>query len=165
MEIDHIEAAAADASGTVANAIPLCFECHAEVHHYNPQHPRGRRIHASELKAHRDQWLMSCRERPDMIVHAQHPPEAGSLERLLSELEFNLALAAPERVGGMFEMSQFRRAIADGTFSWIPAGLKASVHAAYRAIVHANATVGARAHRAVNTGHVHADIRATVGLL
>ena len=31
MEIDHIEGAAMDTSGDIANAIPLCFECHAEV--------------------------------------------------------------------------------------------------------------------------------------
>jgi hypothetical protein len=163
MEIDHVEGAAADASGNIANAIPLCFECHAEVHHYNPEHPRGRRLHASELKAHRDQWLKLCREHPEMFVHAQPAPEAGSLERLLNELEFNLALAGSERLGGMFEVTQFRRAIADGTFSWIPEELKTSVHAAYGAIVHANATVDAHAHRSVTTSHAHADIKASRG--
>src|SRR6266852_1302259 len=94
-----------------------------------------------------------CQEHVEMFVHAQPPLEAGSLERLLSELEFNLALASSDRVGGVFEMTQFRRAIADGTFSWILADLKSSIHAAYCAIARANDTVEAHAHRAVANNH------------
>lgn len=163
IEVDHIEPASGEGSGDISNAIPLCFECHAEVHHYNPQHPKGRRFGPGELRGHRDQWLRLCAERPEMFVHALPSPEAGSLERLLSELEFNRVLAAAEPVGGMFEMIQFRRAIADGTFSWVSGELKASIDAAYRAIVKANASVDARAHRAVPNFAPQADIRAALG--
>ena len=163
MEVDHIESATGHDSGEISNAIPLCFECHAEVHHYNPQHPKGRRFAPSELRGHRDQWLRLCADRPEMFVHALPAPEAGSLERLLSELEFNRVMATGERLGGMFEITQFRRAIADGTFSWVSAELKTTVHDAYKAILRANATVDAHAHRAVPNFAPRADIQAALG--
>jgi hypothetical protein len=141
IEIDHIEGAAAEDSDRIENAIPLCFDCHAEVHHYNPEHPRGRRFHPSELRVHREQWLHLCRDNPAMFVEAQRSPEAGSLERLLSELEFNRHLAGNPRPGGNFELVQFRRAIADGTFVWLPQRLKAEIQAAYGAMVFANGLI------------------------
>jgi len=157
IEVDHIEGAETNSSGDVGNAIPLCFECHAEVHHYNPKHPKGRRFTASELRGHRDQWLRLCAERPDIFVHAQAAAEAGSLERLLSELEFNRALSAIEQLSGQFEVTQFRRAIADGTFSWVEDPLKSNVFAAYQAIVKANATLEAFAHRTRSESAAIAD--------
>jgi HNH endonuclease len=154
IEVDHIETATAEGSGDSGNAIALCFECHAEVHHYNPQHPKGRRFQPSELRSHRDQWLRLCRERPEMFVHAQPSPEAGALERLLSELEFNRKLAGDDtpggpllRPGGMFEMEQFRRAIADGTFVWLSQSLSGAVQEAYKAVAAVNATLEGFARR------------------
>lgn len=138
IEIDHIDGAAHKDSGAIDNAIALCFDCHAEVHHYNVSHPKDRRFHPAELKAHRDQWLRLCRERPEMFVHAQPSPEAGTLERLLSELEFNRVLAGAAHVGAQFEMTQFRRAMADGTFGWVPEELKTAIQSAYLAIATAN---------------------------
>jgi hypothetical protein len=76
-----------------------------------------------------------------MFVHAQPPPEAGSIERLLSELEFNRVLAEPGVAAGAFEQIQFRRAIADGTFTWLPEPFKEKVHAAYRSISRAHTAV------------------------
>ncbi|MGD0014752.1 MAG: HNH endonuclease, partial [Bryobacteraceae bacterium] len=123
LEIDHIVPAADGTSGSIDNAIPLCFDCHAEVHYYNPSHPKGRSFSAEELRRHKEQWLAICRERPDIFVHAQPAPEAGSLERLLSEMDFNFHIAsrsdARKDAGTPFELAQFRRAIADGTFAWL----------------------------------------------
>lgn len=141
IEVDHIDGASEPASGSISNAIALCFDCHAEVHHYNPAHPRGRRFHPSELRAHREQWLRVCRERPEAFVEAQPAPEAGSLERLLSELEFNRVLASNSRAGALFELTQFRRALADGTFVWLPDDLKIRIQSAYGAMTFANGLV------------------------
>lgn len=41
---------------TFENCIPLCFDCHSEVKHYNDKHPRGTKYTPSELRARRDQW-------------------------------------------------------------------------------------------------------------
>src|SRR5437667_10679432 len=61
METDHITPKAEGGTDEIDNAIPVCFECHAEIHLYNPAHPRGRRYTPDELRAHRDQWLELCR--------------------------------------------------------------------------------------------------------
>ena len=137
IEVDHISSATTPGSGHIDNAIPLCFECHAEVHHYNPAHPKGRKFQASELRQHKEQWLI-LRDHPEVFVHSQPPPEAGSLERLLNELEFNLAVAKGGRVAGRFAVIQFQRAIADGTFTWISEKLKNAIMGAYVAINEAN---------------------------
>lgn len=47
---------------TFENCIPLCFDCHAEVEHYNEQHPRGRKFCESELRKHRDTWFSKVEE-------------------------------------------------------------------------------------------------------
>jgi hypothetical protein len=51
IEVAHIEADRSD----IDNAIPLCFDCHAAIGHYNRRHPRGRKFSNVELKARRDQ--------------------------------------------------------------------------------------------------------------
>ena len=39
----------------IDNAMPVCFDCHAAIGHYNRRHPRGRKFSIIELKARRDQ--------------------------------------------------------------------------------------------------------------
>ena len=56
MELHHIQQEADDGMSDFENCIPLCFDCHADVGHYNPRHPKGKKYSAGELKAHRDQW-------------------------------------------------------------------------------------------------------------
>ncbi len=108
----------------------ICFECHAEIHHYNSTHPKGRKFQPTELRQHKNQGLAICRERPEIFVHSQPPPEAGSIERLLNELEFNMALANAGYRSGRLADIQFKRAIADGIFTWISEDLKNAIMAA-----------------------------------
>jgi hypothetical protein len=51
IEIAHLERNLSD----IDNAMPLCFDCHSAIGHYNEQHPRGRRYQVCELKARRSQ--------------------------------------------------------------------------------------------------------------
>ena len=51
IEIAHLDPKRSD----IDNAIPLCFDCHAAIGHYNREHPRGRKYSIDELKATRDQ--------------------------------------------------------------------------------------------------------------
>ena len=39
----------------IDNAIPLCYDCHAKIGHYNSEHPRGNKYRPKELKARREQ--------------------------------------------------------------------------------------------------------------
>jgi hypothetical protein len=51
VEVAHLDPNSSD----LDNAIPLCFDCHAAIGHYNRRHPRGRKYSIKELKARRDQ--------------------------------------------------------------------------------------------------------------
>ena len=59
MEVHHIIPQKDGGEDTFENAIPLCFDCHAEVGSYNIKHPKGVKFSQSELKRHRDK----CYER------------------------------------------------------------------------------------------------------
>lgn len=56
MEVHHIKPESEGGENTFENAIPLCFDCHAEVGQYNPNHPKGNKFTQEELKGHRDSW-------------------------------------------------------------------------------------------------------------
>lgn len=51
IELHHIEG---HSSNVEDNVLPVCFDCHAEINHYNAAHPRGRKYQPSELKKLRD---------------------------------------------------------------------------------------------------------------
>ena len=57
IEVAHIKAEGDGGPNVLDNAIPLCFDCHADVGAYNDSHPKGNKYSASELKRHRDAWL------------------------------------------------------------------------------------------------------------
>lgn len=40
---------------TIDNAIPLCYNCHAKIGHYNIEEPRGNKYRPNELKQRREQ--------------------------------------------------------------------------------------------------------------
>lgn len=56
MELHHIKQSALGGPDSEENCIPLCFDCHAEVKAYNPQHPKGHSYSEQELILHRDNW-------------------------------------------------------------------------------------------------------------
>lgn len=138
MEIDHIVPTAEDGPDTYDNAIAVCFDCHAEIHHYNPAHPKGRRFKPDELKAHKKQWLDFCAANPAALAGFVPPAEGGALERLLNELMFNEYLAGAGRTAAVFEVAQFRRAIGDGTFAWLRTEQVSAVYRAYALISEIN---------------------------
>ena len=138
MEIHHIVQKADRGADTYDNVIAVCFDCHAEINHYNPRHPKGRRFTPDELKAHRKQWLSYCAKNPAALASSVPPAEGGALERLLNELMFNEYLTGLCRTAAVFEVGQFRRAIGDGTFGWLKADQASEVYAAYALISEIN---------------------------
>ncbi len=62
IETHHIRPTSKGVDDSFENCIPLCFDCHAEVEHYNDQHPRGRKFSESELRKHRDEWFLRVKE-------------------------------------------------------------------------------------------------------
>ena len=138
MEIDHIQSKSEGGEDTYDNAIAVCFDCHAEIHHYNPDHPKGRRFRPDELKAHKDQWLALCSANPGIFAGPVPPAEGGALERLLNELMFNEHIAKTKSAANVFEIAQFRRAIEDGTFGWLKNEQTTAVYEAYALISEIN---------------------------
>lgn len=61
MEVHHIRAKADGGADTFENAIPLCFDCHAEVRQYDPKHPKGIKFSEKELILHRDRWYATIK--------------------------------------------------------------------------------------------------------
>ena len=144
MEIDHIQPSATGGGDTMDNAIPLCFECHAEVHMYNPRHPKGRRFRPSVLKMHRDQWLEMCQTGLVSFEQTGERYDVGPLEAMIDELEFNASVAAhsdPVEIGSSLADDQFLRATQAGCLSAMNADLRATIFDAYRLARRANELV------------------------
>jgi hypothetical protein len=135
IEIDHIIPQAEGGPDTYENAIPVCFECHAEIHSYNLNHPRGRKFQPEELRAHRNQWLAICKEHPE--IFRQKPfarAEVGPLQSLIDELEFNDAIAAASPGQDqfcLFKENQFLEAVRTGSIATLQDELKKSLNDAY----------------------------------
>lgn len=141
IETDHILQPPEGGLDTVENAIPVCFECHAEIHSYNDKHPRGRKFTTDELKRHKQQWLELCKNKPEMFLHAARETDVGPLQALIDELEFNLRVSEhtePDALGCLFLEEQFRRAIREGAIATLKDELKIAILDAYAAIGRAN---------------------------
>jgi len=155
MEIDHIVQKKDDGEDILDNAIAVCFDCHAEIHHYNPNHPKGSRFTPPELKMHRDQWLDFCRNNTTALAEKSPSNEGGSLERLLSELRHNLHVVKMKRPSIVFEIDQFSRAISDGVFVWLKEENATAISKAYSLIGEFNnrskglMSVGHTGHRSI----------------
>lgn len=141
IELDHIIPRANGGADTIDNAIPVCFECHAEIHSYNDNHPRGRKFRPDELRKHKEQWLDICYNRPDIFRNAARDADVGPLQALIDELEFNLHVArhvSPGEIGCMFHGEQFGRATQAGLIATLHNELKTAILEAYRLMSRAN---------------------------
>ena len=141
IETDHIKPREQGGDDSIDNAIPVCFECHAEIHSYNDKHPRGRKFLPEELRLHRDQWLEICANRPDVLVSATSASDVGPLQALIDELEFNAKVAAKADStdqGCTFHEQQFLRAIHEGSIAILREEIRDAVTEAYVAMGAAN---------------------------
>jgi hypothetical protein len=107
VEVHHIDPESVSHDNSLDNAIPLCFDCHADAGHYNPNHPRGNKLTRVELRKHRDR-LWSLVEQGKVL------PEASLDVRYLELLRRAFdrpAFSTPFRQEG--RMEDFERAIDD----------------------------------------------------
>ena len=134
---------------TIDNAIPVCFECHAEIHAYNDQHPRGRKYRPEELRLHKQQWLDMCKQGGVFLASIPSRTDVGPIQALIDELEFNQAIAAraPEvphlLTSAHFALTQFDRCISEGVLSLLELDLKERLINAYAAMRRANNQIDA----------------------
>lgn len=141
MEIDHIIPRKDGGTGNIENAIAVCFDCHADIHHYNDSHPKGRKFRPEELRKHKEQWLKICKDRPELLSEINKITKAGQLQSLVDELDFNLDVAKEsnqDNIGCLFLDQQYQRAINEGMIVILNDDLKFRIREAYRAISRAN---------------------------
>jgi len=145
IEIHHINQHAYGGTDSIDNGIPLCFECHAEVNHYNDRHPRGRKYTPEELKLHRDNWLKVCEEHPETLVSAPKRQDIGPLESMLMELEYNSkTLDIPEtgrasmRIPGQLKEKAYEKAVNEGFLNLLDDVTREVIMRAYMAIAKVN---------------------------
>ena len=146
IETDHIQPREQGGGDEIENAIPVCFECHAEIHSYNDKHPRGRKFNPEELREHKAQWLRICQEHPETLVTQSRAADVGPLQALIDELAFNQMIAArleSKHQGGRFHDEQFRRAIEHGAIAILRNEIKEHVLNAYAAMAAANGVIQA----------------------
>jgi hypothetical protein len=116
METDHIILQSEEGNDNIDNAIPLCFDCHAEVHSYNNKHPRGRKYHPNELKKHKEQWLKICATSPQIFTERIPYSDGGPFSGLFSEIEFN-NLIVQNNLDIPFEVQEFHKIVSSGELS------------------------------------------------
>ena len=133
IETDHIKPKGEEGSDNIENAIPLCFECHAEVHTYNDKHPKGRKYTELELLGHKKQWLDTCRNKPELLIDNPRMSDPGPLTSLMTELEYNEKISQDfKNISGLYyEINQFDRCISEGILSIIDEELKNNLMDAY----------------------------------
>jgi hypothetical protein len=136
IETDHMSPKSENGTDSIENAIPVCFECHAEIHLYNNKHPRGRKYHAEELREHKKQWLDICKASPNSLIDHPNPADGGPLTSLITELEFNHVVANLK--GCLFETYQFQHAVSEGILSLLDEELRDTILVTYAQIKLAN---------------------------
>jgi hypothetical protein len=136
----HIKPIENGGGDSIENAIPLCFECQAEVQLYNA-HPRGRKFSSDELRDHREQWLKICEKSTGALLMPQRPYDVGPIQALIDELDFNgeiSKLTADDTIGALFLVSQFERSISEGLFSLLPDQVRKPISSTYATLMRAN---------------------------
>jgi hypothetical protein len=150
IETHHIRPAAKGGDDSISNAIPVCFDCHAEIQSYNDEHPRGRKFTPDELAQHKEQWLTVCAEQAAIafLRPTESDREVGPLQALVDEIEFNLVVAhrtSTGEIGCPFRDEQFARAIRTGSIALLAKDLKSAIIDAYVAVGRANTVAVATA--------------------
>ncbi|MBN2287248.1 MAG: HNH endonuclease [Tissierellales bacterium] len=159
METDHIVPTSEEGTDDIENAIPVCFECHAEIHSYNNDHPRGRKFTSEELKQHKQQWLDACKEQPEILLKVFRQSDVGPLQALLDELEFNMSVSNKKDIkemGCFFLSDQFKKAIQVGSIAILKDELKHSIMAAYVSMGEANHYLAAAQNQGYESGNAWA---------
>lgn len=135
MEVHHIKQAADGGPDTFENAIPLCFDCHADVKAYNPRHPKGIRYTEAELVRHRD--IMYAKVRNSDIITSN--PETVEIDkktyyrlreylpdtemRLIRDIDF---LGSSFKFGALDKIEFFPRLIDDPVCEYLDVDLESA---------------------------------------
>lgn len=82
IEVHHVKLESEGGANTFENAIPLCFDCHADMRSYDAKHPKGTKYSEAELKRHRDNWYKKVQG----AFGLARPEEAAATDRRVYEI-------------------------------------------------------------------------------
>lgn len=149
IELHHIDPGV----DSIDNALPVCFDCHAEI---ESKGPRGRHFTTDELRLLKERWLRLCREQPELLIQAaqRQSTETGPLEALLAELEYNVVVVGGAQDEGFPQLAarQFERAIATNAFSPLATELRQELFELYKLIHEINRLVDKLTHLTISDG-------------
>ena len=108
IEVHHIDPEAKSRDNTIENAIPLCFDCHADMINYDPAHPKGTKYTPSELKRHRDSWYEKIASSPQATASGQiFASDRKAYDWITERLSWNLMQFLKEHdFGNVFQISK-----------------------------------------------------------
>jgi hypothetical protein len=143
VEVHHLVPEEQDGGDDIDNAIPLCFECHGSVQHYNPKHPIGTKYKPDELKKRREQVYEEFTRHLVPPIHyeiSQALPSGGV--RKLPDVGFvvtNIGVALPVRL----------RVVVEVFINWASSGVPAGVHYSGKELWNLNPQSTVRGHFAL----------------
>lgn len=150
----------------ISNALPVCFDCHAEI---ESKGPRGRHFTPAELHLLKNEWLELCRIQPAILIQAaQRPPtETGPLEALLAELEYDLVVVSGPLDQGLPPLgsAQFDRAIAVNALAPLVADVRSRLLETYRLVNDTNRLIEKLTHLTPQDQRSSAMYRSTDNVL
>lgn len=121
IEVHHLVPEEQEGGDDIDNAIPLCFDCHGSVQHYNPKHPKGNKYKPDELKKRREQVYEEFTRHLVPPIHYEISQALrGGGARKLPDIGFlvtNLGAALPVRLRVVAEVFM------NGTSAGVPAGV------------------------------------------
>ncbi len=109
IELHHIKHRADGGEDTFENAIPLCFDCHAEVGQYDPKHPKGTKYSENELRLHRDAWYEKVQNSSGLVSsETTKQVDINTYNKLKSYIPLNLISYIKEINfdGGYFKLGE-----------------------------------------------------------
>lgn len=89
IEIHHIRPRASGGPDTFENAIPLCFDCHADMRTYDALHPKGTKYSENELVRLRDIWYKKVESSGGVYSVSTAETDKGVYLALLNTLPWN----------------------------------------------------------------------------
>lgn len=150
IECHHIQPESEGGKDVLENCIPLCFDCHADVQHYNPLHPKGTRFRPEELRAHRDRWIKGVSSTNSAIFDSERRVVDRSLferfrevlpeetaRQLLSEQCWG-QLIHVDVLDRVYEIDQFLARLDSEFLDPTCEGFRAAFSEGYRRFVHHN---------------------------
>jgi len=107
IELAHIDRTLEDKElNDIDNAIPLCYDCHAKVGHYNVKEPRGNKYQAEELKSRREEIYEEYTRHLVPIIDFQITQNLGNKFPDVSFLMSHIEKTLPVRVSLSVDISK-----------------------------------------------------------